>query len=101
MKGLNIISFAEDENKDPGMTIPLKPDDSGVSVGDIEASRRGNTSAGFARWGRECRQIGGPARRRPSRGRAFRTQSAVADIPTKAKRPLEGSGTELTLALSA
>ena len=35
------------------------------------------------------------------RGQAFRIRSAVPDIPINARKPPEGSGTAVTLALSA
>jgi hypothetical protein len=60
-------------------------------------------SAGSAYRVRAAGQFDGPTRRALSRGPAFRTQNAVADIPIKARTPLAGSGTAaaVTLALSA
>ena len=55
----------------------------------------------FACPNRARGQVEGPVRLCPSRGRAFRTRSPIADIPIKARTPLVGSGTEATVVTEA
>jgi hypothetical protein len=95
------MAFAEEQSKNRGASIPPESDQAGYASADSEASRRLEDLNVLQILERVCGQVEGSDPRRPSRARAFRTQSAVAEIPIRANKPLDGSGTAATPAPSA